>query len=199
MLSLYDVAWDEYDDLFRQMSDTPAYRVSYDNGRMQIVSPSARHEKYKNLLHDFLLILGDDLNLEVLSYGSVALRLKGTGKGAEADDCFYIQHAAEMAAKDDIDLTCDPPPDLVVEIDLTSESRGKLRIYSALGVPEIWRFDGSKCQILVLSGDAYAETAFSLAFPFLEGQRVSHFVSESTTEGPGKARTKLRSWLKSRI
>ena len=197
-LSLYDVEWDEYDDLLQQMGDTPGFRVSYDNGRMQILSPSARHEKYKNLLHDFLLILGDELNLEVLSYGSVTLRLKATGKGAEADDCFYIQHAADMALKDNIDLRCDPPPDLVVEIDLTSESGGKLRIYSALGVPEIWRFDGSKCQVLVLTGDTYVETGCSLAFPFLDGQRVCNFVSNSSTAGPGSARASLRIWLKSR-
>jgi Uma2 family endonuclease len=196
MLSLYDVAWDEYDDLLQQIGDESACRVSYDNGRMQITSPSARHEKYKNLLHDFVLILGDELNLEVLSYGSATLKLKGAGKGAEADDCFYVQHAAEISTRDDIDLRRDPPPDLVVEIDLTSESSGKFGIYSTLGVQEIWRFDGANCQILVLSGDTYAETAFSLAFPSLQAQHITGFIADSK-EGPRQARRKLRAWLKS--
>jgi len=197
-LSLYDVAWDEYDDLVQQLDDTSAFRISYDNGRMQIMSPSARLEKYKNLLHDFVLILGDELKLEVLSYGSATLKLKAAGKGAEADDCFYIQHAADISTKDDIDLTRDPPPDLVVEIDLTSESSRKFGIYSALGVPEIWRFDGRSCEILVLSGPTYTETGFSLAFPSLQKQHISQFVIESSKEGPRQARSKLRSWLKSR-
>lgn len=197
-LLLYDVGWDEYDDLVNQMGETSAVRVSYENGRMQIMSPSARHEKYKNLLHDLVLILGDVLNVEVLSYGSTTLKLKASGKGVEADDCFYIQNAVSISTKDDIDLRRDPPPDLVVEIDLTSESTGKLGIYSALGVPEIWRFDGSNCQILVLSGEQYGEARSSLAFPFFEGEHISQFVSDSDRDGPRQARLKLRSWLKSR-
>ena len=80
-----------------------------------------------------------------------ALKVKANEKSAEADDC-YIQHAADVANKDGIDLIGDPPPDLVVEIDLSNESTGKLGIYAALGVPEIWRFDGSYWQILCLSG-----------------------------------------------
>src|SRR5262245_16443087 len=91
-LSLYDVAWDDYAGLLQRMADTSGLRVTYDAGRMQIARPSARHEKYKNLLHDFVVILGEELDLEVLSYGSTTLKLKAAGKGAEADDCFYIQH-----------------------------------------------------------------------------------------------------------
>src|SRR5262249_14225262 len=136
-LVLYDVAWDEYYRLLEQIGDRSHFRISYENGRMEIVSPSAKHEKYKNLLHDLVLILGDELSLEVLSYGSTTLKVKAMKKGAEADDCFYIQHAADIGNKDDIDLTLDPPPDLVVEIDLIHESTGKLAIYAALGVPEI--------------------------------------------------------------
>src|SRR5260370_22844574 len=95
-LLLYDIAWDEYDSLLAQAGYNPHFRISYENGRMEIMSPSAKHEKYKNLLHDFVLILSDELNLEILSYGSATLKLKAAGKGAEGDDCFYIQHAADV-------------------------------------------------------------------------------------------------------
>jgi len=196
-LVLYDVAWDEYDRVLDQIGDRSHFLISYENGRMEIVSPSAKREKYKNLLHDLVLILGDELSLEVLSYGSTTLKIKAMKKGAEADDCFYIQHAADIGNKDDIDLTLDPPPDLVVEIDLIHESTGKLAIYAALGVPEIWRFDGSDWQILHLSGQEYSGAESSLAFPFLQPHHLSEFISNSATSGPSQARRNLRSWLRS--
>jgi Uma2 family endonuclease len=197
-LLLYDVDWDDYDRLLAQIEDSSHFRISYGRGRMEIMSPSAKHEKYKNLLHDLILILSDELNLEVLSYGSTTLKLKVAGKGAEADDCFYIQHAADVAEKEDLDLTRDPPPDLVVEIDLTHESTTKLGIYSALRVPEIWRFDGATCHIIHLEGQQYREVHCRLAFPFLEAQHLSEFIASSARSGPRQARYELRNWLKSK-
>jgi len=196
-LSVYDVGWDEYDRILAQIGDSPRVRISYDNGRMQGMSPSAKHERYKNLLHDFVFILSEELDMEVLSFGSTTLRIKTTGKGAEAYDCFYIQHATQIADKEDIDLTRDPAPDLVVEVDLTHDSISKLRIYAGLGVPEIWRFDGAACHFLHTSGGSYIESEFSLAFPFLDPERVVEFALSSVKSGPGQAARLLRSWLKS--
>ena len=86
-------------------------------------------------------------------------------KGAEPDGSFYVQNADAIIGKRRIDLSVDPPPDVVVEIDITSESLSKFPIYAAFGVPEIWRYDGRAAQIYHLVNQSYVETDASLAFP----------------------------------
>ena len=160
------------------------------------MTPSGKHERIKGLLHGLLLILGDELDLEILSYGSTTLKLKPKRKGAEGGDCFYIEHAAEIGEKDRLDLTRDPPPDLVIEIDVTHDSAGKFAIYAALGVPEIWRYDGSRFSIWQLTHETYTPTPFSLAFPFLTAEHPAEFVANSEAEGRKQARRTFRDWVR---
>ncbi|MGH9959727.1 MAG: Uma2 family endonuclease, partial [Pyrinomonadaceae bacterium] len=193
---LYDISWDEYEGLLAELGESARFRISYNDGRLEIMSPSAKHEKYKNLVHDLVLILSDELDEEVVSYGSATLKLKPGKKATEADDCFYVQHAGDIAGRDQIDLRRDPPPDLVVEIDLTHESTGKFEIYAALGVPEIWHYDGGRWQILQLTGPAYSPVPFSLAFPLLGMERLAEFVAASMGSSPKQARRAFRDWVK---
>jgi Uma2 family endonuclease len=195
-LTLYEIDWQEYEQLLGQLADHSHLRISYSQGRLEIMSPSAKHEKYKNLLHDLVLILGDELEQDIFSYGSVTLKLQSRKKGAEGDDCFYIQHGSLVAGKDRLDLSSDPPPDLVIEIDLTSESSGKFAIYAAMGVPEIWRYDGSKWQIWLLADQSYALATHSLAFPFLGAQQIVEFVTRSETTGTYQTRRAFREWVR---
>ncbi len=195
-LTLYEIDWDEYEHLLGQLSDHSHLRISYNQGRLEIMSPSAKHEKYKNLLHDLVLILGDELEQDIFSYGSVTLKLQSHSKGAEGDDCFYIQHASRVAGKDRLDLSNDPPPDLVIEIDLTSESSGKFAIYAAMDVPEIWRYDGGQWQIWQLVDQVYSRASQSPAFPFLSAEQIAEFVTSSETKGTYKARRAFRNWVK---
>src|SRR5437867_12782683 len=129
------------------------------------MTPSGKHEKYKNLLHDLVLILSDELDQEILSYGSTTLKLKPKRKGAEGDDCFYIQRAGQIGEKDQLDLRIDPPPDLVIEIDVTHDSSVEFAIYAALGVSEVWHYDGSRFSIWQLAQQAYSPSPFGLSFP----------------------------------
>ncbi len=195
-LTLYEIGWEEYEQLLDQLGDGYHCRISYDDGRLEIMTPSARHERYKNLLHSLLLILSDELNQEILSYGSTTLKLKPKRKGAEGDDCFYIQHAGQIGQKDQLDLTSDPPPDLVVEIDVTHDSARKFAIYAALGVPEIWHYDGTRFSIWSLGNGAYAPAPSSLAFPFLTADHLAEFVANSEAQGPMKARSVFRAWVR---
>jgi len=187
-LTLCEIDWDEYEQLLEQLSNHGNLRLNYNQGRLEIMSPSAKHEKYKNLLHDLVVILGDELEQDVFSYGSVTLKLKSGNRGAEGDDCFYIQHASQVAGKDRLDLTFDPPPDLLIEIDLSSESSTKFAIYSAVGAPETWRYDGINWQIWTLQGQDYKLAAHSLAFDFLNADQIAEFIVQSETDGPYKAR-----------
>ena len=195
-LTLYEIGWEEYEQLLDRLGEGAHRRISYDNGRLEIMTPSDKHEKYKNLLHDLVLILSDELDQEVLSYGSTTLKLEPKRKGAEGDDCFYIQHAAEIGEKDRLDLTRDPPPDLVIEIDVTHDSAGKFAIYAALGLPEIWRYDGSRFSIWQLAHEAYTAAPFSLAFPFLTAEHLAEFVANSEAQGRKQARRTFRDWVR---
>jgi Uma2 family endonuclease len=195
-LTLYEIAWEEYEQLLDQLGDEYHFRISYDNGRLEIMTPTGKHERYKSLLHDLVTILSDELDLEILSYGSTTLKLKPKRKGAEGDDCFYIQRAAEIGEKDRLDLTRDPPPDLVIEIDVTHDSAGKFAIYAALGVPEIWRYDGSRFSIWQLTHETYTPTPFSLAFPFLTAEHLAEFVANSEAQGRKQARRTFRDWVR---
>ena len=44
-------------------------------------------------------------------------------RGLEPDQCYYIQNEGKVWGKDHIDLQIDPPPDLAIEIDITSSSK----------------------------------------------------------------------------
>jgi Uma2 family endonuclease len=195
-LTLYEIGWEEYEQLLDQVGEDSHLRITYDNGRLEIMTPSAKHEKYKNLLHDLVLILSDELGQEVLSYGSATLKIKRTRKGVEGDDCFYIRHASQIGDRDELDLSSDPPPDLVIEIDLTRDSAAKLDVYAALGVPEIWRYDGSRFSVWKLANQTYTLASSSLAFPFLTAENLAEFAANSKAQGRRRARQLFRAWVK---
>jgi Uma2 family endonuclease len=195
-LTLYGVGWDEYEVFLEQLGDSPRYRTGYDNGKLEVVTPSFKPEKYKGFVHDLVRLLGDELDREILCYGSATLKIENKRKGAEADECFYIEHAAIIAGKDVIDLRSDPPPDLVVEIDETRDSSTKLAIYAGLGVPEAWRYDGDRFSFWQLTTQGYVETPSSRAFPCLTPAHLAGFISDCDTLGPRAARTMFRDWVR---
>jgi Uma2 family endonuclease len=99
-------------------------------------------------------------------------------KGFEPDSCFYIQHAEAIRNNEEIDLTVDPPPDLVIEIDITSPSLDKFPLYAAVGVPEVWRYDGRHVAIYRLAGERYVEVPHSVVLPLLTTERATRFLEE---------------------
>jgi Uma2 family endonuclease len=197
-LTLRDVGWDEYLEFLDQLGESPRVRTGYDNGTLEIVTPSFSHERYKGLVHDVLLVLSDELDREILSYGSATLKIADKRKGAEADDCFYIQRAAAIAGRDRIDLRTDPPPDLIVEIDETSDSSTKFAIYAVLGVPEVWRFDGERFSFWRLTQGEYASLSASEAFPFLNPIHLDEFVADCDRVGHKAARRRFRDWVRTK-
>ena len=196
VLRIDDVPWDEYENLLADLGDGYSVRVFYDQGRMEIMAPASTHEKPKSILHTIVTALRDELGVDVESLGSTTLKAEMKATGAEPDDCFYIQNAAAVIGKDDLNLIHDPPPDLVVEIDRTSSSLDKFSIYAALGVPEIWRVAGDLIEFHLLFGNEYAESATSAAFPFLTNQKLSEFLAVGFAEGERKAASAVRSWLR---
>lgn len=198
LLRLQNVGWEDYEHLLSQMETCPGHRVTYDGGRLMIMSPLPEHEEYKEFIYSLARVISEELGVALETRGSATFRSKRLAKGAEPDTCFYVQNAARVIGRRTIDLDTDPPPDVVVEIDTTNESLDKFHIYAALGVPEIWRYDGRQAFIYQLTGADYAEIKHSLAFPKLTSTDLTQFIEQSKSEGQTAALTAFRQTIRAR-
>jgi Uma2 family endonuclease len=118
-------------------------------------------------------------------------------KGFEPDSCFYIQNAPAIRGKKKLDLKQDPPPDLVIEVDITSDSLDKFPIFAGLGIPEVWRFDNGTVTIHKLEGSSYSKAGHSLAFPPLTSEIATQFLAESETMRSPDWSRHVREWVRS--
>jgi Uma2 family endonuclease len=200
-LVLRDVSWEDHERLLEELADRPAVRVTYDQGTMEIMSPRPEQEEYKCFIDRIVVALGDYLDLNVEPRGSATWKKKRDAKGTEPDTCYYVANSDRIIGKRDIDLNVDPPPDVAVEIDATSESLSKLPIYSTLRVPEIWRYDvrHNQVQMYELRGNKYVEIQASRSFPILTDKVLADFIGHSKTKGQKAAMAAFRAWLKKRV
>jgi Uma2 family endonuclease len=160
--------------------------------------PLPEHERAKVIIGDLVKILLDELDLNWESLGSTTFKREDMSVGIELDDCFYIQNHRLMIGKDRIDLTVDPPPDLAIEIDVTSKTQ--ISAYQALKVPEIWRYDNGKLEINLLQTEQYVKSQTSPTFPnfpVIEG--ISLFLEMSRTTGTTPALRAFRKWVREQI
>jgi Uma2 family endonuclease len=195
-LLLHDVSWAEYEELLAQLPDSHRFRLSYDQGTLEITTPSSRHESLKSLFAHLLAVLTEELNLNLVGLGSTTFRLPEAVRGTEPDDCYYIEHAQRIAGRDTIDPATDPPPDLVVEVDIAHPSLDKFPIYASLKVPEIWRHDGRILQVFRLTGDRYTQTQHSGLFPFLPAEALTGIVRQGKEQGIIPMIRSFRDWVR---
>ncbi len=196
MIVAPDVSWEEYELLLDELGDRNRFRVSYDQGRLEIMSPSAKHEKYKDMLLRLADIIADELDCDLESFGSTTFKRASEEQGAEPDTSFYVQNAERVAGKDHIDLATDPPPDVIAEIDIARGSSGKLETYAGLGVPEVWQYDERKLRIRHLTEQGYVEAPVSRVFPFLTGDVLTRFLERSKTEKQRTVLKSFRQWVR---
>ena len=182
ILVLHNRSWDDYEEVLDAVGENRGLRISFDEGRLQIMTLSPEHEKYSDLIQDLVRLVSLRLRIKVLSFGSATMKKQRKQKGLEPDYCFYVQTAQEIAGKTHIDFNTDPPPDVAVEIDIHHESLSKFPIYAALGVPEIWRYDERSLIIYHLEESQYVEASSSLALPMLAGDVLSEFLGRSQRE-----------------
>jgi Uma2 family endonuclease len=182
-LVLRDCSWDEYERLLDDLSDRPALRVTYDRGTLEIMSPKAEHEKYARFIDDLVRIVCDRRQMELEKVGSTTWKHRQLARGTEPDASYYVASAGRVIGKRTIDLESDPPPDLVVEIDVTNESLGKFSLYAALAVPELWRYDGRTMQFYELAGEGYRAIDHSRCLPGVTPALGADALDQSRREG----------------
>lgn len=194
-IQLYNVSWDEYEKLLEELDERPYLRLTYDQGYLHIMTISAEHDGFTRLFGYLMLVLAEELQFKYLSRGSTTLKRKAE-TGAEADDCFYFSHLAEIGKKKRLDLAIDPPPELVIEVDVTHPSVDKFPIYARLGVPEIWWFDGQQMKFYQLADSAYDEVSHSPRFPFLAATDLPEFLWQGNDEDITEMVRAFREWVK---
>lgn len=193
---LHNVSWEEFENTLIEMGETRSSRIAYDRGTLEIIMPLPEHEGYKEIIGDLIKELADELEIDYASFGSTTWKRQDRLAGAEPDNCFYIQNEIMVRGRLDIDLTQDPPPDLVLEIDYTSKSLNRQPIYARLGVPEIWRYENGVLQVYHLQSGEYIESEFSLAFPNFPVKEIPNFVQQNIAESRRAIRRLFREWVK---
>ncbi|MBO1062962.1 MAG: hypothetical protein AN483_20040 [Aphanizomenon flos-aquae MDT14a] len=193
---LENVTWKELETIIAELGEHRAARIAYDRGILEIMSPLPEHEDNKEIISDLVKALLEELNIEFRCLGSTTFKNQFMEQGIEPDQCFYIQNEAVIRGKKRLDLTIDPPPDLALEIDITS--RTHLNIYEGLKVPEVWRFENGILQINILENGVYMESKSSLNFPNLPLIAViPQYLENSRTIGRNATLKAFRNWLNS--
>ncbi|MGH9447863.1 MAG: Uma2 family endonuclease [Terriglobia bacterium] len=177
---LRNVSWETYERILEEHADCSSPRFTYDQGVLEIMSPFPEHEWYGRLISDLVKLLARDLRIDVLDWGSTTFKQEAAQRGFEPDSCFYVTRAGQMRGKKRIDLPGDPPPDIVVEVEITHASISKFPLCAQMGVPEIWTYDGSHLQIYGLRGSEFVEMPSSRVLP-LEAKQLSEFLELGKT------------------
>ena len=195
---LRGVSWDTYKRLVADLQDSHVAHFAYDQGRLEIRVLSAEHEEDKDVLTLLVNVLTEELGIDVRSFGSATFQREDLERGFEPDACFYIAHEAQVTGKKKLDLAIDPPPDLIIEIDITSPSLNKFSIFAALRIPEVWRYNGKRLGVFTLAGDGYIERAESVVLPNITSEVLSTFVEESKHMKRTTWLRRVREWVRTR-
>ncbi len=195
---LHSVSWETFNRLLIETGEHRGQRFAYSQGVLEIMSPLGIHENNNRFIDDIIRVISDELDINLKKFGSLTLKLDKVQKGVEPDSCYYIQSEPLVRSKQNIDLAVDPPPDLVLEIDITSGSLDKLPIYANLGVGEVWRYDGYQLSVFSLdpSSGFYHRLDQSLIFPFLPLAKIPLLIQRNGEIGETAALKEFRQWLR---
>jgi Uma2 family endonuclease len=175
---LHHISWPQYDDLLKALGERGSVRVTYDRGTVELVSPSREHEHSDQFLTRMVHALAEELDLPILSVGSMTCRREDMERGLEPDASFYLANELLVRTKKTLDLSVDPPHDLVIEVQYTSSIIDKVPIYASLGVPELWLYDMEELRVMRLDEHRnYVEQAFSDYFPAAAMKGVRQFIA----------------------
>ena len=169
---LDNIRWETFVELAEQRRGSVP-RMTFDNGVLELMSPRRQHESIGSLIGRLVETYTEVKGIEIQSVASTTFKRKDLQKAFEADESYYIHHAEQIRPKEEIDLAIDPPPDLVIEVEITSSAIRKLRLFAAMGVPEVWRHDGERLQMFALRDDQYESIDSSNSLPGLNATTIN--------------------------
>lgn len=196
---LYDIPWEKYEALLDLFGDR-RFRHTYDRGTLEIMSPSRAHEHIKKLIARMVERMAEELDLDIQRVGSLTQRRKKSQRGLEPDECYYFANEPAVRRREEFDAGIDPPPDLAVEVDVTSSSVERMPIYASLKIPEVWRYDGERMNFYRLAGSGrYVKARKSATFPFLTPADLERFLAMQFDVGERKLLQAFVAWLRERV
>jgi len=196
-IHLSGISWQTYETLLQELSDR-RLRLTYNRGNLEIMAPSPEHERFKKVSGRFVETMAEELDIRIEPLGSTTLKRRELS-GAEPDECFYIYNIDAVRGKKRLDLTSDPAPDLVVEIDVTSSSQNRLQVYADLGVAEVWIYNGESLVIQQLQNGTYITSQTSKFFQNLPIPEIAGFLQQAETMDYLELIKAFRKWVRSQI
>jgi Uma2 family endonuclease len=196
---LWQIGWDAYEKFLKALANHRV-RTTYDQGDLELMSSLPIHEAIAYWFGHFMQVLAEELDFPCWPVGGPTLRRRDVNRGLEPDDCYYFANAAQVENWATLNLNRDPPPDLALEVEVTTSCLDRMGVYAGLGFPEIWRFDGASWHIHLLGTDrTYQESPTSAALPFLPGAEITPLMNESLHVGDLRERLRiLRRWARER-
>ncbi|MGH9799003.1 MAG: Uma2 family endonuclease [Blastocatellia bacterium] len=176
---MYNMSWDFYQRMLTEQEDTSSPRLTFNQGTLEIKVASFQHEQINRQLAELFTSIADELGIDFVHSGSTTFDREDLQRGFQPDSSFYTQNADQIRGKLRINLSLDPPPDLVLEIDITHPSLNKLPIFAVLGIPEVWRFSDDVLTILKLDGGEYREQDQSGVLPGVSSERLTQLLNDS--------------------
>ncbi len=189
--------WQSYMQILQALPQKRVARLTYDQGTLEITMPLEEREFFGRFIALFIRILVEETGQKLKTMGSTTLNYPNLDKGTEPDEAFYIQNHASVAGRK-VDLTQDPPPDLVVEVDITHTDIDKNRLYASMGVSEFWRFNGQLLRIYQLQEGQYVEVESSPTFPILHKSRLYEFLEQGWSDEVEACKA-LRVWVQQEV
>ncbi|WP_309736821.1 Uma2 family endonuclease [Chamaesiphon sp. OTE_75_metabat_556] len=196
---LQGISWNLYENLLAEIGDDGKARLSYYRGDLEFMTPLFEHEKSNRSIERLISTIAETLDQDYALAGSMTIKRPDLEAGKEPDSCYYFANELAIRGKTKLDFTQDPPPDLAIEIDITSSSIKQLSLYATLGVGEVWRYDGAILTFYQLQSGAYVSVDRSPIFPILSSDRVLEFLTDCQTDGINQAVKNLRTWIQAHL
>ena len=196
-LLLHDVGWDDFRNFERMVDDQRGHRLTYDRGRLEFITLSYLHEQVKTLLDRLIFVLVEEFDLQIASGGQTTFRREDLDRGCEPDQCYYLENEPLVRGKEELDLAVDPPPDLVIEIEISRSVLDRLGVFAAFGVPEIWCTDGERLRFLRLTDSGeYEEQPQSRYFPGIGSADIASFLQKRKQLDERALVKSFREWVR---
>jgi Uma2 family endonuclease len=195
---LHHISWQSYEKILDALGDSHSARLTYYKGTLEIVAPLEAHENAGSLVGQFIEILTEELDLNLKSMGSTTLKRPEIKVGGEPDKCYYIANEPLVRGRT-VNLTIDPPPDLIVEVDITHTDINKNALYAEMGVGEFWRYNGQTLTIYQLQNGTYQEVLTSPTFAWVEKERLYQFLKDCAQVGETQAKRIFRTWIREQL
>jgi len=195
---LSNISWGMYRSLVKLFDGTNVC-LTYDHGALEIMTKSVAHEGEKTLLGRLLELLALEWDVPIAGFGEMTWNRKDLERGLEPDECYYVRNEPRFGHGKGPDPRRDPPPDLMIEIEVSRRLLDRKRILAALGVPELWCFNGRELRFLVLNKSGqYEEHEESLNFPGLKSADLEQFLLMQGKKGQHEVVRAFQDWARTR-